>query len=702
MKKFIKNLSEISYQFLMVSWHRITALRASYAGGDSSGEISGSSASKGSVANGLAIKAGLAALVVALIGVAGWKLSSGQKDAAEPKVAWLSEYRSVLASLDKGESGPKLVRSDHVSASTASLIVRLNAHLGGLESFNKSLVYPRSLVSYLPAEVVTSLSDEEKGEYVNALFREWQGYLFSADVISASAHRKELEEHLDIRKLSPQQQLQAAYLGLRTDLVGGAPLPQDRLSRIEKSLDGSAVPSSNAYFYLLRASLIEAYARQGQTLSAIKLLDRTMERLKAAPATTEASGADSRRSVADAAMIVGRFADGRVALQAFRNVQEAPSSCHAGLEYWLTQAELSLHEGSIEQVQFSLSEVDRCLNLKQAGKHFQFARMKNVEGLLLLLLEQPSRALDAFEREEAIWRNVLGDEHFWIGHALNNQGVALRMEGNLSQARDEFEKASSLWRNVLGEKHPMIATYHNNLAELEMMRGNLGQAKDALIKAHKIRIEAYGEEHPLTALVVGNLGELESLLGNYEESESLHKKALSIRLRVWGPKHPEVALSMNNLGAVLFKSGEFDRAQGYLMQALEISQEQLGEKHPRTHAVLANLASVHVALENYAAAESSLVKLSEIESLKGPDALPSLATVLVRLGDVRLRLGLHREAGECYLGALKALDQVDSGVRSPDLIRDALTGVSSVNRKLGKVEAVPKPESLFPWLKSAK
>ena len=535
--------------------------------------------------------------------------------------------------------------------------------------------------------------------YSDALFSEWRGFLFAGDIKAASARRGHLKFVNQILGFSSDQEMMFASLELSTALLEGAVVTQEQLTKLSKDIGKSGKPSLGADVALSQLSLIEVLVRQGQLVEANQRLDQMMSRLKASATPGDPSIDAARRKLADVTMLVGRFGDSRVALQAYREIKEDAAPCQDNLETWLTQADLSLNEGMVKQAEFSMAQAKRCFESKGAVQHFQFARLKNTEGLLHVLMEQPDEALLAFESAERIWQNKLGDRHFWIGYALNNKGVALRINGNLAGARQEFDKSAELWRKALGDGHPILATYLNNIAELEMLQGKLGEAKGLFLNAQKIRMTAFGEEHPWTALVVSNIGEVDRLLGLFDESATLHSKALSIRKRVSGGLHPDTALSHNNLGATFFRQGEFDQARAEFQEALAINHKVLGEAHPRSLAVLASLVAVLVAMEDYPAAEAMLVRLSGIELNRGEPARSSLASILVKLGDVRLKLGMPLDAQSAYIAALDAMNKMEVEERSPEMARNALSGIGKVYIQLGKPRAIPRPESFYPWLK---
>jgi tetratricopeptide (TPR) repeat protein len=555
------------------------------------------------------------------------------------------------------------------------------------------------VATFLPGKSVFGFSAQEKILYVDALLNEWRGFLFAGDIDSADAYASQFRSDSQFLALSADQQLQAATLDLRTTLISGKAVSRERQEEFAKGIEKSIQPSMNASADIAQLTLIEAYVRDGRLFDANDRLDRVMVRVQADQVTSGSPAGIVQRMLADTAMLVGRFGDSRVALQGYQKVQDELPMCHNHLEYWLSQAELTLNEGLAMQAEFSISQAAQCFEFKKTLDHFQFARMKNTEGLLHVLMERPTEALTAFDVAASIWRKRLGEQHFWLGQAYNNKGAALRIKGDLPLAGQEFEKSASLWRDVLGESHLVMATFYNNIAELEMRQGGLGKAQETFFNAYAIRRQAFGDDHPWTAVVISNLGEVASLAGAYEQALKWHVKALSIRTKTLGNVHPDTALSQNNLGSILFRTGETQRALSAFREALTINQKLLGEEHPRTMAVQANLAASQVALEDYAGAEGTLVRLAELETIRGIEARLSLAMVLVRLGDVRLKLGLLSDAEVVYLAALDTMNQMESERRSPDVARQALTGLGSVQNQFGKSRVREKVESQYPWLR---
>lgn len=176
--------------------------------------------------------------------------------------------------------------------------------------------------------------------------------------------------------------------------------------------------------------------------------------------------------------------------------------------------------------------------------------------------QQFSKALEHFQREEAVLVRLLEDElPYSSAEPVALAATRLQM-GRIHDRLDEVEDAYAAFHGALAADST-FAEAHYELSQLYEADGDLEKALEQARRAHGAI-----PDDPDNLYALGSL-----LLRNEKPAEALPYLRASVDERPW--YHP----ALNNLGRALLQTGRQDEAEEYLeraeeMQALEVEIEQ--------------------------------------------------------------------------------------------------------------------------------
>ncbi len=181
------------------------------------------------------------------------------------------------------------------------------------------------------------------------------------------------------------------------------------------------------------------------------------------------------------------------------------------------------------------------------------------QGLILCLWGQMQEALNLFQEEEKVWRE-LGDKG-QLQSSYGNQANILYAWGRLEEALELLKKQEAICLE-LGNKNSLQISYGNQ-ANILYAWGRLEEALELLKKQEAICLEL-GNKNSLQ-ISYGNQANILYAWGRLEEAMALHKKEEAIALEL-GSKD-QLQRSFGNQANIL-------KAWGRLEEALELLKKQ--------------------------------------------------------------------------------------------------------------------------------
>ena len=182
-----------------------------------------------------------------------------------------------------------------------------------------------------------------------------------------------------------------------------------------------------------------------------------------------------------------------------------------------------------------------------------------------------------------------GSKSAKVAVLFNNMAVVYQAQGDYEKALEYYEKAQAIKEKVLGKDHPSTAGTYNNMAGVYEDKGDYEKALEYYEKAQAIREKVLGKEHPSTATTYNNMAVVYQAQGDYEKALEYYEKAKAIREKVLGKEHPDTASTYNNMAVVYEDKGDYEKALEYYEKALIVFEKKLGFEHPNTKIIGANL-----------------------------------------------------------------------------------------------------------------
>ncbi|MFM8913136.1 MAG: CHAT domain-containing protein, partial [Flammeovirgaceae bacterium] len=135
-------------------------------------------------------------------------------------------------------------------------------------------------------------------------------------------------------------------------------------------------------------------------------------------------------------------------------------------------------------------------------------------------------------------------------------------------ALEMYEKAQAVYQKIHGDNHPKLAIAAVNIGINYQRLKLYGDAINNFEKAQKIWSNIYPNGHPNQAIVMRNLASTYGLLNNEKAALSYFQQSLDIYKKSYGDKHPDIAGTYNELGRLLLNNRRYDEGLQAYQQAL--------------------------------------------------------------------------------------------------------------------------------------
>jgi eukaryotic-like serine/threonine-protein kinase len=187
---------------------------------------------------------------------------------------------------------------------------------------------------------------------------------------------------------------------------------------------------------------------------------------------------------------------------------------------------------------------------------------------------RPDRA-EAFYREALdLRRQAYGPEHVKVAQSLNNLGGVAFARGQMAVAEKYFRDAIEMSRRVGTPAD--VAGFQISLAAALSRLNRSPEAIDALREAIPVLQRTLGSDHTTTQGAVGNLARLLFWAGRDAEAESMQREMLRVRKKLLGPGHPDVATALYTLGDTVDRQGRHAEAEALERESVAIFETSGG------------------------------------------------------------------------------------------------------------------------------
>lgn len=249
---------------------------------------------------------------------------------------------------------------------------------------------------------------------------------------------------------------------------------------------------------------------------------------------------------------------------------------------------------------------DPALRRELAATHFRI-------GTIATLLGPKAQALDAFDRAEAIYNDLLSEDpgNFDLRSALAEthlrRGIVYQGTSRAADAAAAFEEAARRYEALLEERPTQgglkngTAAAYNNLGNAHRAAGRLPSAVECFRRAAALQADLTRRDPKSAhyranyALTLSNLGDVESTAGNRKEALKLLEQALALQEKLVEDDffnfhyQQDLAKTRRQLAAQMNAIGKFDGAQALLEQS-QTALERLARTEPLIPSLKSELA----------------------------------------------------------------------------------------------------------------
>jgi len=166
-----------------------------------------------------------------------------------------------------------------------------------------------------------------------------------------------------------------------------------------------------------------------------------------------------------------------------------------------------------------------------------------------------------------IRERLFGSESEEVAASYNDLGL-IYLETDPDKSLEYFEKAQASYKKVHGQNHPKIAISSTNIGFAYRKLELYGDAIVNFENAKAIWEKIYPNGHPNQALVLSYLGQTYRQMNDSKAAFGYFEKALELYRKSYGEKHSDIASTCNDLGILKLGDNNFKEAINYFQKAI--------------------------------------------------------------------------------------------------------------------------------------
>ena len=151
-----------------------------------------------------------------------------------------------------------------------------------------------------------------------------------------------------------------------------------------------------------------------------------------------------------------------------------------------------------------------------------------------------------------IRERLFGAESEEVAASYNDLGL-IYLETDPDKSLEYFEKAQASYQKVHGQNHPKIAISSTNIGFAYRKLELFGDAIVNFENAKAIWEKIYPNGHPNQALVLSYLGQTYRQMNDSKAAFGYFEKALELYKKSYGEKHSDIASTYNDLGILTIR-----------------------------------------------------------------------------------------------------------------------------------------------------
>ncbi len=215
-------------------------------------------------------------------------------------------------------------------------------------------------------------------------------------------------------------------------------------------------------------------------------------------------------------------------------------------------------------------------NLRLALNKFQNSKNQNTKeaakclstlGLVYGSTRKYKQAEENHMMALQIREKLFGAESEEVAASYNDLGL-IYLETDPDKSLEYFEKAQASYQKVHGQNHPKIAISSTNIGFAYRKIELFGDAIVNFENAKSIWGKIYPNGHPNQALVLSYLGQTYRQMNDNKTAISYFEKALELYQKSYGSKHSDIASTYNDLGILKLGENNYIEAIDYFQKAI--------------------------------------------------------------------------------------------------------------------------------------
>ncbi|MEM6295110.1 MAG: serine/threonine-protein kinase [Myxococcota bacterium] len=202
-------------------------------------------------------------------------------------------------------------------------------------------------------------------------------------------------------------------------------------------------------------------------------------------------------------------------------------------------------------------------------------------------------ALDHYEAALDAYLELFGESHPETGRALTSLGSVLIIRDEPKRAIEVLQRARTSFETTLGAQHPFVPLVISNLGTAHTALDNHERAIEMLEQALALRTEIHGPDHPGVAKTLFNLGNAQYKARRYEDAIATLREGIRA-VKTSNPPKARLGRYHIVIGGSLTALGRLDEAREEFDPWLDVYPLVAGREGEYARKIRYNLAMAYI------------------------------------------------------------------------------------------------------------
>jgi eukaryotic-like serine/threonine-protein kinase len=240
-----------------------------------------------------------------------------------------------------------------------------------------------------------------------------------------------------------------------------------------------------------------------------------------------------------------------------------------------------------------LDEATAKIDEESIGDPLAVARMQITLGESQRGLGHYQKAIDLFEKANATFTRLLGNEHRDTLASMTRVGSGYVYADKRDRGMSILEAALGLQKRVLGQDDPLTLSTTSLMALVDVAAGRADRGLPQLEEVLAIQTSKLGVDHDDLLSTRHELANAYRQVGKLDRAVALFEKTLQIEKAKLGPDHMHTLSTLRLLALSYQDAGEIRKAMPLFEEAFTRAKPKLGVDHPVTLSFMGSLADCY-------------------------------------------------------------------------------------------------------------